>query len=411
MTLPADAPPPRLCIVEKRDGEKVSPAERGGLVTGDRIFAVNGHSIIGENHKKVVERIKGNPDRCEMLVISDEGAKWYQEHNIQVTLDLPNIHRVTDTTYRPSNGSPPPSSWYAPTTYSQRFVISSALRLFYSYSLPPRPKMDPSWRDPATWLPYLYTSLLYYLSLIAANLNLPPRITGGDADGETREHVIAETQTERGEVAPSASAADSPPPPPPTLQHLFPSSPHLCVATREVEEEEEEDVTSSPNRFVSTLSFSPSATTFSRRRPPPPPSSSCSIPSSTVSFQHRRTIRTTSFGSDSDSDSDTVSHSNSQISSLFRHNPIRRSQSVIALIPSNSHVLIGIPKLSWRSESIRIRRTRMSEWLDEQQRDVMRQFDEVIRNEEEEEEQQKSMKKKGILKNGSVRSIGSLMVS
>lgn len=31
-----------------------SPADQGGLRPGDRIFAVNGHSIIGENHKKVV---------------------------------------------------------------------------------------------------------------------------------------------------------------------------------------------------------------------------------------------------------------------------------------------------------------------------------------------------------------------
>ncbi|CAI2350582.1 unnamed protein product [Caenorhabditis sp. 36 PRJEB53466] len=116
-SLPADAPRPRLCIVEKHDNEKEygynlhaekgrgqfvgdvdlgSAAERGGLKTGDSIFAVNGHSIIGENHKKVVERIKANPGRCEMLVIEKEGAKWYQEHNIQITLDLPNILRISE---------------------------------------------------------------------------------------------------------------------------------------------------------------------------------------------------------------------------------------------------------------------------------------------------------------------------
>ncbi|CAO4373093.1 unnamed protein product [Caenorhabditis nigoni] len=150
VNIPSDAVPPRLCVIEKLNGETEygynlhaekgrgqfvgivdanSPAERGGLITGDRIFAVNGHSIIGENHKKVVERIKANPNRCEMLVISEEGAKWYQEHNVQITLDLPNIERVSQKNHplppsipppqRPSNHSPPPSSWYAPTTYSQ----------------------------------------------------------------------------------------------------------------------------------------------------------------------------------------------------------------------------------------------------------------------------------------------------
>ncbi|PIO65845.1 hypothetical protein TELCIR_12464, partial [Teladorsagia circumcincta] len=32
--------------------DKGSPADLGGLRMGDRIFAVNGHSIIGESHKK-----------------------------------------------------------------------------------------------------------------------------------------------------------------------------------------------------------------------------------------------------------------------------------------------------------------------------------------------------------------------
>lgn len=43
----------------------------------------------------MVERIKANPNRCEMLVISEEGAKWYNENNVQITLDLPNIERVS----------------------------------------------------------------------------------------------------------------------------------------------------------------------------------------------------------------------------------------------------------------------------------------------------------------------------
>ncbi|ULT93983.1 hypothetical protein L3Y34_003465 [Caenorhabditis briggsae] len=129
VNIPSDAVPPRLCVIEKLNGETEygynlhaekgrgqfvgivdanSPAERGGLITGDRIFAVNGHSIIGENHKKVVERIKANPNRCEMLVISEEGAKWYQEHNVQITLDLPNIERVSQKSKETPVFVPPP---------------------------------------------------------------------------------------------------------------------------------------------------------------------------------------------------------------------------------------------------------------------------------------------------------------
>ena len=88
--------------------DKGSVADIGGLQTGDRIYAINGHSIVGESHKKVlfipilskltifqvVERIKQQPSRCEMLVVSETDAKWYSDHNIPITLQLPNIVRV-----------------------------------------------------------------------------------------------------------------------------------------------------------------------------------------------------------------------------------------------------------------------------------------------------------------------------
>ncbi|EYC04067.1 hypothetical protein Y032_0090g2395 [Ancylostoma ceylanicum] len=99
-------------------GFQGSPADLGGLRMGDRIFAVNGHSIIGESHKKVVERIKENAIRCEMLVISEEGAQWYQEHGIEINMQLPNIQKVGAQVSRrgtQANGSPPPAAgWYAP---------------------------------------------------------------------------------------------------------------------------------------------------------------------------------------------------------------------------------------------------------------------------------------------------------
>ncbi|GMT25250.1 hypothetical protein PFISCL1PPCAC_16547 [Pristionchus fissidentatus] len=147
MQLPPDAPQPRLCLVEKATPDqeygynlhaergkdqfvgtvdKNSPAERAGLRMGDRIFAVNGVSIQGESHKKVVERIKQDVMKCELLVIDEEGANWYKEHNITVSPTLPNIIRITkdgesgrhsatnNNHEKPASGSPPPAAWYAP---------------------------------------------------------------------------------------------------------------------------------------------------------------------------------------------------------------------------------------------------------------------------------------------------------
>ncbi|XGW27672.1 hypothetical protein V3C99_007903 [Haemonchus contortus] len=158
--LPADAPSPRLCIVEKNSPDqeygynlhaergrgqfvgmvdKGSPADLGGLRMGDRIFAVNGHSIIGESHKKVVERIKENATRCEMLVISEEGAQWYQDHGIEINMQLPNIERVTRNGTTKANGSPPPAAgWYAPTTKATDPVFVA----------PPPPLEEPAMNKP-----------------------------------------------------------------------------------------------------------------------------------------------------------------------------------------------------------------------------------------------------------------------
>uniref|UniRef100_A0A0K0CYB8 Transposase n=1 Tax=Angiostrongylus cantonensis TaxID=6313 RepID=A0A0K0CYB8_ANGCA len=95
--LPEDAPSPRLCIVEKSSPDQV------------------------------VERIKENALRCEMLVISEEGAQWYNERGIEINLKLPNIQRICDDANRrnaKANGSPPPAAgWYAPTTKHLAFLV------------------------------------------------------------------------------------------------------------------------------------------------------------------------------------------------------------------------------------------------------------------------------------------------
>uniref|UniRef100_A0A915D2Z8 PDZ domain-containing protein n=1 Tax=Ditylenchus dipsaci TaxID=166011 RepID=A0A915D2Z8_9BILA len=108
---------PRLCVVKKSvdnqeygfnlhaergKGQFVgvvddgSPAQKAGLKSGDRIFAVNGESIVGASHKEVVLKIKSNPMQCELLVISEEGAQWYQEHGIPINSQMPNIIRTCE---------------------------------------------------------------------------------------------------------------------------------------------------------------------------------------------------------------------------------------------------------------------------------------------------------------------------
>ena len=79
-SIPDNAPRPRLCHVTKwphfdgygfnlhaektRPGQFIgkvdenSPAEKAGLIEGDRIVEVNGVNINNENHKQVVQRIK-----------------------------------------------------------------------------------------------------------------------------------------------------------------------------------------------------------------------------------------------------------------------------------------------------------------------------------------------------------------
>ncbi len=48
-----------------------SPAEKAGLLEGDRILEVNGVNIASENHKQVVERIKAISDETRLNKFSN----------------------------------------------------------------------------------------------------------------------------------------------------------------------------------------------------------------------------------------------------------------------------------------------------------------------------------------------------
>ncbi|CAJ0936530.1 unnamed protein product, partial [Mesorhabditis belari] len=124
----AEGPPPRLCVLtkdrqsqeygynlhaEKGKGQFVgtvdagSLAEKSGLRTGDRIVAVNGASILEENHKKVVERIKSDPLKCALLVIDPKSAEWYTDRGYPLPTNPPRSDSI-------SRSPPPAATWYAP---------------------------------------------------------------------------------------------------------------------------------------------------------------------------------------------------------------------------------------------------------------------------------------------------------
>jgi hypothetical protein len=108
-SLPSDAPRPRLCLIKKRHPEEEygfnlhaekskgqfigavdagSPADIAGLRPGDRIVSVNGFSVVNENHKQVVGKIKENSLSCELIVVDEESQSWYNDHKIPVPTDL-----------------------------------------------------------------------------------------------------------------------------------------------------------------------------------------------------------------------------------------------------------------------------------------------------------------------------------
>ncbi|XP_063220246.1 Na(+)/H(+) exchange regulatory cofactor NHE-RF1 [Bacillus rossius redtenbacheri] len=68
-----------------------SPAEAAGLKEGDRIIEVNGVSIVNENHKQVVQRIKSIPNETKLLVVDAEADSYYKTNDIPINGNLSNI--------------------------------------------------------------------------------------------------------------------------------------------------------------------------------------------------------------------------------------------------------------------------------------------------------------------------------
>jgi len=124
MSLPEDAPEPRLCHLIKwpdfdgygfnlhaekaKSGQFIgkvddeSPAQTAGLRENDRIIEVNGVNIANENHRQVVERIKSVPNETKLLVVDEAADKWYKERKLVVKSNFPNVIHMKTPVPRPS---------------------------------------------------------------------------------------------------------------------------------------------------------------------------------------------------------------------------------------------------------------------------------------------------------------------
>lgn len=104
----AGEPLPRLCCLEKGPsgygfhlhGEKGklgqfirlvepgSPAEKAGLLAGDRLVEVNDENVEKETHQQVVSRIRAAPGAVRLLVVDPEADAHFQKLGVQVCGEL-----------------------------------------------------------------------------------------------------------------------------------------------------------------------------------------------------------------------------------------------------------------------------------------------------------------------------------
>ncbi|MEJ1284161.1 hypothetical protein NN561_015143 [Cricetulus griseus] len=104
----AGEPLPRLCCLEKGPngygfhlhGEKGkvgqfirlvepgSPAEKSGLLAGDRLVEVNGENVEKETHQQVVSRIRGALNAVRLLVVDPETDEHLKKLGVPIREDL-----------------------------------------------------------------------------------------------------------------------------------------------------------------------------------------------------------------------------------------------------------------------------------------------------------------------------------
>jgi len=130
LSLPSDAPHPRLCVLKKRPDfqgygfnlmvikdrpgnyigniESGSPAQKAGLLENDKIIEVNGHNILQEPHANVVNQIKSDPNQVSLLVLDPKSDEYYQNNNLVASSTQANVERL-DSSLTEKSASPPAS--------------------------------------------------------------------------------------------------------------------------------------------------------------------------------------------------------------------------------------------------------------------------------------------------------------
>lgn len=71
-----------------------SPAEAGGLKTGDRVIEVNDEPVEGKSHSEVVALVKQRPLQTSLLVVDEEANGLFTAKGIKIVSTLKTVRRL-----------------------------------------------------------------------------------------------------------------------------------------------------------------------------------------------------------------------------------------------------------------------------------------------------------------------------
>ncbi|XP_077549674.1 uncharacterized protein LOC144162847 [Haemaphysalis longicornis] len=83
-----------------------SPAELGGLRKNDRLVEVNGLSVEGESHREIIDRIKQDPSRVELLVVDRETDEAFARRKVKPSSQAPEVARCSTPAQQPGTDTP-----------------------------------------------------------------------------------------------------------------------------------------------------------------------------------------------------------------------------------------------------------------------------------------------------------------
>ena len=79
-----------------------SPADAAGLQKDDKIVEVNGHNVLEDTHRQVVDHIKTHHDHVDLLVVDHETERFYHDKSIWVHSKMDNMTVYNCPEHRPS---------------------------------------------------------------------------------------------------------------------------------------------------------------------------------------------------------------------------------------------------------------------------------------------------------------------